>query len=71
MKVVSAIKCNGCTFEGRVAEVKENPGTFLASVVQLPKNVTVWIFHTGRVSEANRLAEDACRSFAANYGYVS
>ena len=68
---VSSIKCADCTFESRVAEVKENPGTFLASVVKLPQNVTVWIFHTGRLSEAKQLAEDACRSFAANYNFVN
>ena len=68
---VSSIKCKDCTFESRVAEVKENPGTFLASVVKLPQNVTVWIFHTGRISEAKQLAEDACRSFAANYSFVN
>jgi hypothetical protein len=71
MKVISAIKCDGCTYESRVAEVTENPGTYLASVVKLPQNVTVWIFHTGRLSEAKQLAEDACRSFAANYNFVN
>jgi hypothetical protein len=68
---VSSIKCSDCTYEARVAEVAENPGTYLASVAQLPQNVTVWMFHTGRLSEAKQLAEDACRSFAANYSFAN
>ncbi len=61
---VTAIKCDGCTFE---ATIDENIGGFTAKVTQVPQKVVIWSFPTGRLSEARLLAENACRSIASNF----
>ncbi len=65
---VSSIKCKDCTFE---AVVEVFADYYTAKVVKLPQNTLVWTFNTGRLPEARQLAEDACRSFAANYNFVN
>ena len=66
--IIVAIKCKDCTFE---ASVDKLGSSYTAKVIKLPQKTVVWSFETSRLFEARSLAEDACRSFAANYSYTS